>query len=62
MIVVFTITEVNYLMVDLFNHLVRPLSYLLHICGIKFIGCTVRFVSGIAKKAALLFPTSFTIF
>ena len=34
MVVVFTITEVSYLVVSLFDDLVRHLSYLLYICGI----------------------------
>ena len=48
--VVFTITKVNYLVVSLFNDLLGPFWYLLYICGIKFLGCTICLVSGVAKK------------
>ena len=48
--VVFTITKVNYLVVSLFNDLLGPFWYLLYICSIKFFGCTICLVSGIAKK------------
>ena len=62
MVAVFTVTEVNYPVVSLLNDLVRPSSYLLQICDIKFFGCTICFVSGIVKKTALASPKPFTIF
>ena len=38
-VVVFTITEINFVGVDLFYDLARFLSYLLYICGIKCFDC-----------------------
>ena len=54
MVVAFTSTETNYLMVNLFCDLVLPFSYS------RFY--SICFVSGIVTKAALSFPNSFTIF
>ena len=58
MVAALTITEVNYLVVSLFCDLVRPLSYAQYICGVKFIGCAVGLVSGIAAKATMPSRTS----
>ena len=54
MVVVFTIAEINYLVINLFFDLMRPFP--IYICCNKFFG-----VSGIAIKAAVASPTSFTI-
>ena len=62
MVVIFTITEINILMVSLFRDSVPPLPYLQYICGVKFFGCTIIFVSGIATKSAMAIPNLFTIF
>ena len=64
MVDVFTITQINYLLVRLFNDLIRPILclYVFYICVVKFFSCIIDLVSGIATKAALLSSTSFTIF
>ena len=54
MLVVFTITEINYLVVGLFYDLVGPFLY--------FVGSITFFVYGMATKATMPFPKSFTIF
>ena len=45
MVVVSTITEINYSVASLFYNLVRPLIY---ICDIEFFGYTICVVSGVA--------------
>ena len=60
MVVDFTIIRINYLMASLFVDLVLPLFYLY--CGIRFCGCAICLVSGIATEAAMAYPTSFTKF
>ena len=59
MVVVFTITEINYLLASLFCDLERPVR--IHICGMKFFGCAICLVSGIATKTAMPSPTLCTI-
>ena len=61
MVVVFTISEINYLVIGQFYNLVLPLSYLLHICGVKCFGCTICLVLCIARKVAVPSLKSFTI-
>ena len=60
MVVVFTISEINYLMVSPFCDWCGPVH--IYVCGIKFFSCTICQVSDIATKAATAFPKSFTIF
>ena len=66
--VAFTITEINYLVVSLFCDVVLLLFYLLYVCSIKFFGCAIGLVSGMALAtmpmalAAMASPKSFTMF
>ena len=60
MVVAFTMTEINYLVVSLFCNVVLPFS--ICICGIKLIGCAICLVFGIVAKAAMPSPKSLTIF
>ena len=60
MVVDFTIVGINYLMARLFVDLVLPLFHMY--CGIRFCGCAICLVSGIATKAAMAYPTTFTKF
>ena len=54
MVVVFTITEINYLLVSLFFDLVPTILYLyMCICSIKFFDCAICLVSGLATKSAM---------
>ena len=65
MVVAFTTIEINYLVVSLFCDVMLLLSYLywpaihIYIHGIKLFWLRV---SGIAGKAGMAFPKSFTIF
>ena len=62
-IVVFTILEINYLMVNLFCNLVRPPFVFIFVVLSSLAALFARIVySGIAKKAALSSLNSFTIF
>ena len=49
-----TNTKISYLLVILFCNLVLPLF--VYICAIKFFGCAIGLVSGIAKKSGYGFP------
>ena len=64
MVVAFTITEINYVVVSLFFDMVLILSYVywpaINICGIELFWPCV--LSSIATKAAMASPKSFTIF
>ena len=60
MVVVFTISEIDYFMVSPFFDWCGPVR--IYVGGIKFFSCTICFVSGIAIKAAAACPKSFTIF
>ena len=60
MVVAFTITETNYLVVSLFCDVVLPFP--IYIDGIKFFSCAIGHVSDIATKAAMASPISFTTF
>ena len=57
---VFTIIELKYLVVEYFTIWCGP--FRIYICGNKFFGCAICFVSGIATKAAMPSLKSFTIF
>ena len=59
MVVVFTIAEINYLVINLFFDSMQPFP--IYICCNKFFGCAICLVSGIAIKATVASPTSFTI-
>ena len=54
MAVVFIVTEISYLVVDLFNNLVPPLSF--SSCDFKFFGCAVSFNLAIARNGVCLRP------
>ena len=60
MVVVLTTKEMSYLVVELFDDLVRPLCIYIH--DIKFFGCTVCFNSGIATKGSHLPPKLYALF
>ena len=51
MVVVFIITERNFLVVSLFSIWCGP--FCIYIYGIKFFDCAIRLVSGIATKSAI---------
>ena len=51
MVVVFTIIEINYLVVSLFFDLVWAIC--IYVCDIKFFDCAICHVSGIATKLAM---------
>ena len=51
MVVIFTIIEINYLVVSLFSIWCGP--FCIYICGIRFFDCAICFVSGIATKLAM---------
>ena len=53
-VVVFTISEISYLVIGLLSDLVRPLCF--DACDFKFFGYTVRFNSAVAKKDAMPSP------
>ena len=55
----FTITEINYLVEGFTIWWGR---FCIHVWGIKFFGCAIPLVSGIARKAATLSPLSIAIF
>ena len=57
----FIITGMHSSVVSLFWDLVSA-PFPIYICGVKFLGCAICLVSGIAAKAAMPFPNSFTIF
>ena len=59
MVVVFTITEENYLIVSQFCDLGGP--FCVYIYGIRLFGCAICLVSGVATKASMPSSTSFTI-
>ena len=61
MVVVLTITEINYLVVSLYFDLVTFFCQPEYICGIKFSGCVSCLVCSIATKAAMSSPTPFTL-
>ena len=69
MLVAFTITTINYLVVSLFCDAVLFLSCLywpaiciyIYIYGIKFFVCAIGLVSGRTTKAAMASPKPFTI-
>ena len=53
MVVVFTIAEINYLVVSLFCDFVR--SFRIYICGVQFFSHSICLVFDIATKSALPF-------
>ena len=57
MVVVFTITGLNYLMVSLFLQFgVAPFP--IYICGIKFLGYAICYVSNVTTQASMPLPKS----
>ena len=55
MVVAFTITEINYLLVSLFCNVVLPISNIYLWNYSKVFGFAIYFVSGIATKTAMAF-------
>ena len=53
MLVVITITELNYSVINLFCNFLQPFSYIQYVCGIKIFRCAISLLSDIATKEAL---------
>ena len=54
MVCIFTITQINYLMISYSTILRDPVC--IYICGIKFFDCAICLVFGTATKTALSLP------
>ena len=50
MVVAFTVTEINYFVINLFFDVVLPLSCLIFVVLISF-GCTICLISGVVTKS-----------
>ena len=61
MVVVYTIAEMDCLVISIFYDFVRILLYLLYICNIELIGCAICLVFRKAREAAMPSTKSFII-